>query len=105
MMVQLINFLRIVWIVLKKDVRVWLRQPVNLAVIFIPALGFLLVSALGTAAVGRSSVALVTLGHGPEGIQMERIFHTHHRFRIHDSTSGQAPSLYHALPAGAIIPI
>ena len=52
MITQLSNFLHIVWVVFRKDVRVWLRQPVNLAVIFIPALGFLLVSALGTAAVG-----------------------------------------------------
>src|SRR5438128_5706576 len=105
MMNQLINFLRIVWIVFKKDVRVWLRQPVNLAVIFIPALGFLLVSALGTAAVGRSPVALVTLDHGPEGIQMQHIFHTANVFRITDATPEQAHTLYKELQVVAIITI
>src|SRR6266571_4110902 len=105
MMAQLINFLRIVWIVFKKDVRVWLRQPVNLAVIFIPALGFLLVSALGTAAVGRSPVALVTLDHGPEGIQMQHIFHTADVFRITDATPEQAHKLYKDIQVVAIITI
>src|SRR5258708_19668169 len=97
MMVQLINFLRIVWIVLKKDVRVWLRQPANLAVIFIPALGFLLVSALGTAAVGRSPVALVTLDQGSKGIQMQHIFHDAGVFRITDATPEQAHQPYNTI--------
>ena len=105
MMVQLINFLRIVWIVLKKDVRVWLRQPTNLAVIFIPALGFLLVSALGTAAVGRSPVALVTLDQGPKGIQMQHIFHAADVFRITDATPEQARQLYNEIQVVAIITI
>src|SRR2546428_13149876 len=96
-MAQLINFLRIVWIVLKKDVRVWLRQPVNLAVIFIPALGFLLISALGTAAVGRSPGALVTLDQGSKGIQMQHIFHDADVFRITDATPDQGTKPYNEL--------
>src|SRR5437868_1613589 len=104
-MAQLINFLRIVWIVLKKDVRVWLRQPVNLAVIFIPALGFLLVNALGTTAVGRSPVALVTLDQGPQGIQMQHIFHDADVFRITDATPEQARKLYNEIQVVAIITI
>src|SRR5437764_7275826 len=104
-MTQLINFLRIVWIVFKKDVRVWLRQPVNLAVIFIPALGFLLISALGTAAVGRSPVALVTLDRGPKGIQMQHIFHNADVFRISDATPEQARKLYDEIQVVAIITI
>src|SRR5260370_42147260 len=97
MMALLINFLRVVWIVLKKDERVWLRQPANLAVIFIPALGFLLVSALGTAAVGRSPVALVTLDQGSRGIQMQHIFHNAVVFLITDTTPEQALQLYNAM--------
>src|SRR5260370_35323303 len=99
-MAQLINFLRIVWIVLKKDVRVWLRQPVNLAVIFIPALGFLLVSALGTAAVGRSPAALVALHQGPKGIQMQDSFPTAKVFRITEATPWQAVKLYKEIQVG-----
>jgi ABC-type multidrug transport system permease subunit len=98
-------FLRIVWIVLKKDVRVWLRQPVNLAVIFIPAVGFLLVSALGTAAVGRSPVALVTLDRGPTGSEMRQIIHDADVFRITDATPEQARQLYDQIQVVAIITI
>src|SRR5947209_10609223 len=104
-MTQLINFLRIVWIVFKKDVRVWLRQPVNLAVIFLPAFAFLLVSALGTAAVGRRPVALVTLDHGPKGIQMQQIFHSADVFRITGATPQQAHKLYDQIQVVAIITI
>jgi len=105
MIAQLVNFLRIVWIVFRKDVRVWLRQPVNLAVIFVPALGFLLISALGTAAVGRSPVALVTLDHGPKGIQMQHIFHNAGVFRITDASPEQARKLYNEIQVVAIITI
>src|SRR5437660_2481227 len=104
-MAEFNNFLRIVWIVFKKDVRVWLRQPVNLAVIFIPALAFLLVSALGTAAVGRSPVALVTLDHGPKRIQMQHSFHDAGLFRISDATPQQARQLYNQIQVVAIITI
>ena len=90
---------------MKKDVRVWLHQPVNLAVIFIPALGFLLVSALGAAAVGRSPVALVTLDQGPLGRQMEQIFHHADVFRITDASPAQARALYEQIQVVAIITI
>jgi len=90
---------------MKKDVRVWLHQPVNLAVIFIPALGFLLVSALGAAAVGRSPVALVTLDQGPLGRQMEQIFHQADVFRITDASPTQARALYEQIQVVAIITI
>jgi ABC-type multidrug transport system permease subunit len=104
-MTPVIGFARIVWVVFKKDVRVWLHQPVNLAVIFIPALGFLLVSALGAAAVGRSPVALVTLDRGPSGRQMQQIFHDADVFRITDASPEQARRLYDEIQVVAIITI
>ena len=104
-MSDLTSYLHIVWTVLKKDVRVWLHQPVNLAVIFIPALAFLLVSALGAAAVGRSPVALVTLDQGPLGRQMEQIFHQADVFRITDASPAQARALYEQIQVVAIITI
>jgi ABC-type multidrug transport system permease subunit len=104
-MAPFIRFAHTVWIVFKKDVRVWLRQPTNLAVIFIPALGFLLVSALGTAAVGRSPVALVTLDSGPQGVAMQRILHDADVFRITDATPEQARQLYDQIQVVAIVTI
>src|SRR5258708_37054666 len=95
MMGQLINFLRIVWIVLKKAVRVWLRQPPNLAVIFIPALGFLLVSALGSALVGGIPLSLVTLGQASTGIEIQHMFLNVDNIRITRATTNQAGHPYH----------
>ncbi len=99
------NFLRTVWIVLFKDLRVWLRQPVNIAATLVPAIAFLLVQALGAAAVGRSPVALVTLDHGAQGQQMEQIFHGADVFRITDATPQQAQVLYKNVQVIAIITI
>ncbi len=43
-------FLRTIWTVMRKDIRIWLRQPANIAATIIPPIGFLLVEALGAAA-------------------------------------------------------
>jgi ABC-2 type transport system permease protein len=99
------NFLRTTWIILIKDLRIWTRQPINIGATLLPALGFLLVQALGAAAVGRSPVALVTLDHGPQGQQMEQIFHSADIFRITDATPQQAHVLYKDLQVVAIITI
>ena len=104
-MSQIGNFLFVVWSMLKKDLRVWLRQTANISATFVPPIGFLLVSALGTAAVGRSPVALVTLDHGAQGVQMQQIFHQADVFRISDATPEQARQLYRSIQVVAIITI
>jgi ABC-type multidrug transport system permease subunit len=86
-------------------VRVWLRQPVNIAVTIIPPLGFLLVGALGAAAVGRSPVALVTLDSGSKGQEMAQIIHRADIFRITDATPSQARVLLNNIDVVAIITI
>lgn len=99
------TFLRTVWIVLWKDLRVWIRQPAGIAATFVPALGFLLVQALGAAAVGRSPVALVTLDHGAKGQQMQQIFHSADVFRVTDTTPQQARVMLNQVQVIAIITI
>ena len=99
------TFFMTVWSLIKKDLRVWLRQPTNIVVTFVPPIAFLLVSALGTAAVGRSPVALVTLDHDTSGQQMQQIFHQADVFRITDSTPQQARALYNGVQVVAIITI
>ncbi len=99
------HFFSIVWTILRKDIRVWLRQPTNIMVTFIPPVGFLLVSALGTAAVGRSPVALVTLDQGARGQQMAQILHSADVFRITDATPTEAQTLYNTVRVVAIITI
>ena len=102
---MLLNFFRPVWAILVKDLRIWLRQPANIAATIIPPLGFLLVEALGAAAVGRSPVALVTLDHGPKGIQMQQIFHNADVFRITDAGPQQAQALLNNIDVVAVITI
>lgn len=55
-------FVRAVWTICKKELRVWLRQPANVAITVLPALSLLFIDARSAGAVGRSPVALVTLG-------------------------------------------
>ncbi|HET7639941.1 MAG TPA: ABC transporter permease [Ktedonobacteraceae bacterium] len=102
---MLSDFFRAIWVILRKDVRVWLRQPATIAATFVPPIGFLLVGALGAAAVGRSPVALVNLDVGAKGMQMAQIFHSADVFRITDTNSQQAKSMLANIDVVAIITI
>lgn len=100
------NFFRTVRAIAKKDLMTWLRQPANMAAIFVPAIGLLLVQALGSAAVGHSPVAFVQLDHGPQSVQMAQIFHHANVFRLTDADSeSQAKLLLKNLDVVAIITI
>ncbi|MBV9709360.1 MAG: ABC transporter permease [Ktedonobacteraceae bacterium] len=99
------SFLRTVWAIFRKDLVVWLRNRRNIAATIVPPLVFLLVQALGAAAVGRSPVALVTLDTGPEGRQMQQIFHNADVFRITDATPEQARILLKDIQVVAVITI
>ncbi len=104
-MVMLSNFLRSTWTILKKDVQVWLRQPINIVATFAPPLAFLLIQALAAAAVGRSPVALVTLDHDARGQQMRQILYTADVFRITDASPQRAQVLFNTIEVVAIITI
>ena len=98
-------FLRSVWAILRKDLRVWLSNRRNIAATIVPPIAFLLVQALGAVAVGRSPVALVTLDTGAKGQQMQQILHNADVFRITDATPEQAATLYENIQVIAIITI
>ncbi|HKV59867.1 MAG TPA: ABC transporter permease [Ktedonobacteraceae bacterium] len=102
---MIIAFLRAIWIILRKDIRIWLRQPANIAATMLPPLGFLLVGALGASALGRSPVALVTLDSGAKGQQMAQIIHNADVFRIADATQAQAQTLLNNIDVIAVITI
>jgi ABC-2 type transport system permease protein len=99
------SFLRTVGAIFRKDLAVWLRNRRNVAATILPPLVFLLIQALGAAAVGRSPVALVTLDTGPQGRQMQQIFHTADVFRITDATPSQAQVLLKNIQVVAVITI
>src|SRR5579863_1545455 len=102
---MLLPFLRTIWAILRKDLTVWIRQRSTATATIVPPLAFLLVNALGAAAVGRSPVALVTLDHGPKGIQMQQIFHQADVFRLTDATPQEAQTLLQNLTVVAVITI
>jgi len=98
-------FLRSVWAITRKDLRVWLNNRCNIAATVIPPIAFLLIQALGAVAVGRSPVALVTLDAGTKGRQMQQIFHSADVFRVTDATPAQAATLYKNIQVIAVITI
>ncbi len=99
------TFFHTMWVIFRKDIRVLLRQPATIAATLLPPLAFLLVGALGAAAVGRSPVALVTLDSSAKGQQMAQIIHNADVFRITDATPSQAQSLLKQIDVIAIITI
>ncbi len=99
------SFLRSVWAIIRKDLRVWLSNRRNIAATIVPPLAFLLIQALGAVAVGRSPVALVTMDTGPKGQRMQQILHQADVFRITDATPAQAKNLYDNIQVIAIITI
>ena len=101
----MIEFIRITWLIMLKDLRVYLRQPTNLAATFIPPLALLLVQALGAAAVGRSPVALVVLDTGTEGQRIAQSIRAADVFRLREVDAAQAASLLKNLDVVAVVTI
>ncbi|HLZ80522.1 MAG TPA: ABC transporter permease [Ktedonobacteraceae bacterium] len=99
------DFMRAVWIILKHDLRIWIQQPINMTATLVPALCFLLITAVGSSAVGHSPVALVALDQSPAGQQMQRIFQDNDTFRITNATPEQAQALFKNLQVVAVITI
>jgi ABC-type multidrug transport system permease subunit len=99
------NFFRTILAIFRKDLAIWLLNKRNVSATIVPPLSFLLIQALGAAAVGRSPVALVTYDQRAKGLQMEQIFHQADVFRITDATSTQAQKLYNDVQIIAIITI
>src|SRR5690349_19791644 len=102
---RFVAFVRATRVILTKDLRVLLRQPVNIAATLVPPIAFLLVNALGAVAIGRNPVALVTLDLGVKGQQMAQIIHNADVFRITDATPAQARILLNNIDVAAIITI
>lgn len=99
------DFVRAFWTILKQDLRIWIQQPINTTATLVPALCFLLITAIGSSAVGRSPIALVTLDQSSRGQQMQQIFHDADTFRVTDATPAQAQALFKEIRVVAVITI
>lgn len=98
-------WLRVVWAIARKDLRVLSRQPANIAALALPTLAFLFIQALGSAAVGKSPVALVVQDTGPQGQQIARSIENADVFRLQVVTAPTARHLLDTLDVVAVITI
>ncbi len=102
---QVFGFFHATWVILIKDLQVWLRQPVTIAATFVPPLVFLLVQAIGSAAVGRSPVALVVLDSGPQGAQIAQAIRQADVFRLQEVDAARAQLLLKNIDVVAVVTI
>jgi ABC-2 type transport system permease protein len=98
------NF-RAVWAIIRKDILVWVRTPANIAATILPAVALLLVQALGSAAVGRSPVALVVNDAGPQAQQLAASIRHADVFRLTTTDTAHAQTMLHTLNVVAVITI
>ncbi len=99
------SFLRTVWAIAKKDLKIWQRNRASAMATILPPLAFLLVQALGAAATGRSPVALVVQDRGAEGPKIAMALRAADVFRLHEVGVGEAAALLRDLQVVAIITI
>ena len=102
---MIIDFLRVTWVILRKELRVWLRQRTTMAATILPPLVFLLIQALGAEAVGRSPVALVVEDSGRQGAAIAQAIRDADVFRLQEVDSAQAQALLKDLEVVAIVTI
>ena len=103
--IPMIEFFRATWVIMRKDLQVWLRQPVTLAATVAPALVLLLVEVLGAQAVGRSPVALVVQDSGPQGAGLAQAIREANVFRLQEVQAAQAQALLKNLDVVAVVTI
>ncbi len=94
-----------VWIIARKDIGVWLRQPTAIAATILPALVFLIVLYFGARAVGRNPVALVVQDNGPQAQQLAQILEHSDAFAVRRTQAAQAADALRNLDVSAVITI
>ncbi len=99
------SFFRATWMIVRKDLQIWLRQPANMAATIVPPLVILLVQALGAQAVGRSPVALVVEDSGAQGARIAQAIRSANVFRLQEVHATQAAALLKNLDVVAVVTI
>jgi ABC-2 type transport system permease protein len=94
-----------VWIIARKDIGVWLRQPTAIAATILPALVFLIVLYFGARAVGRNPVALVVQDTGPQAQRLVQILEHSDAFAVRRTDAAQAADALRNLDVSAVITI
>ena len=99
------RFFSSIWVICKKDLQVWLRQPLlMLGTIMIP-ISYFLVVFIGAQAVSLQPVAVVNLDQGKIGKHIIQAIIDAQEFRIDLVTEQQAQDLYNNLQVAAVITV
>jgi ABC-type multidrug transport system permease subunit len=99
------HFFSSIWVICKKDLLVWLRQPLSILGTLLVPISYFLVVYLGAQAVGRNPVAVVNLDQGRVGTQIVQAIIDADVFRVNVVTQQQARELYDNLQVASIITI
>lgn len=98
--------LKAVWAIVRKDTGVWLRQPSAIAATIVPALGFMLVIYFSATAVGRNQIALVVQDNGPYAQQLVSTMQNEDAFIVNQvHTTQEAEDMLQKLQVEAIVTI
>jgi len=100
-----VDFIRVTWFIMRKDIRVWIRQPTTIAATILPPLVLLFVQAVGAQAVGRSPVALVVQDPGPQATRIGQALRAADVFRLQEVNASRAETLLKNLDVVAIVTI
>ncbi|HEY7835089.1 MAG TPA: ABC transporter permease, partial [Ktedonobacterales bacterium] len=95
-----------IWAIARKDISVWLRQPVTIAATVLPAIVFILVIYVLAAAVGRNPVDLVVQDNGPAARQLVAVLNHSGAFIVkRETTAPAAQRDLNGLAVAAVITI
>jgi ABC-type multidrug transport system permease subunit len=97
--------LRLILVICRHTIVVWLRNRSLIAASLVPPLAFLVAGFFAAAAVSHSPVALVNLDQGAQGQLIAKIFHDSNVFRITDTDPAQARQLIKGVRVAAVITI
>ncbi len=75
--------------IVRKDIRVWLRQPATITSTVLPAVALLVILFFFQQAVGRNPVAIVVQGTGPHAQELVKILSDSNAFKIAMITAAQ----------------
>jgi len=99
------NTWRPIWAIARKDIGIWLRQPLSIAATVLPALAFLIILYFIAQATGVNPVALVIQGRGPHTQQLVTILDHSDAFNSTTMTAPQAEEALQHLQVAAVITI
>jgi ABC-2 type transport system permease protein len=99
------RFFPSIWTICKKDLRLWLRHPLQILSSLLVPVSYFLVVFLGAQAVGLSPVAVVNQDRGPVGAQLVSAIVEANVFRVNVTSAQRASQLYHDLQVVAVVTI